>query len=108
MIALTHKFVKTLYSFFVVAGFIPALAIGDRAAFANKRSARLQPRARQPGMHDLKRSHYENQSPYVIASPFAFCHSERSEESGGAQDRLRRGNLIKRGAVKNCPSTVSY
>ena len=68
MITLTHKFVKTLYSFFVVAGFIPAMAVGDRAAFANKRGARLQPRARQPGMHDLKRSHYENQAAHVIVS----------------------------------------
>ena len=28
--------------------------------------------------------------PAVILRPFAFCHSERSEESDNAQGRLRR------------------
>jgi len=70
-----------------VAGFIPALAVGDRAAFANKRSARLQPRARQPRMHDLKRSHYENQSPYVIVSPDPTM-TMPAPRSGGVHPRL--------------------
>ena len=75
-----------------MAGFIPALAIGDRAAFANKRSARLQPRARQPGMHDLKRSHYENQAPPVIAS-----RRRGNLCSGGVYPRLKRLQLDAKG-----------
>jgi len=34
-------------------------------------------------------------NPACHCEPFAFCHSERSEESHGAQDRLREAISLR-------------